>query len=74
MNYDYHDFKYGYCDSSGNDLHCGLWHKEFLFYPRIFNKQLHWFKTVYWRTNYVEDNFEYKTQKQYLFDELRGKN
>lgn len=75
MSYDlnYYD-KRVMTEDDGYPVYYSDWYSEFLFYPRIFNKRLHWFKTVYWRTNYSVNKFEYKTRKQFIIDELRGKN
>lgn len=61
-------------DTNGRMSAYSDWYSEFLFYPRIINKSFHWFETVYWRTDYVNDKFEYKTKKQFIIDELRKKN
>jgi hypothetical protein len=50
------------------------WKKTFLFWPRIIDKKVHWCHTVYSAPDYFRGGFEYKTQKQYIIDELKGKN
>lgn len=58
------------------------WEKKFLIFPRKIDDKWYWLCQMYKQVIFIDvyDNYdmtykvEYKTPKQYLLDELKGKN
>lgn len=55
-------------------MHRGEWKEVFLWAPIIQNYKIYWLCKMYKAANYDEGGYEYKTKRQFIIDELSGKN
>jgi hypothetical protein len=56
------------------ELKYGPWKTVFLWQPKMYKWRVYWLRNMHKRANYVEGGYEYKTHRQFIIDELKGKN
>lgn len=52
----------------------GPWKKVFIFKPVFCNRRIHCFRYMYRAPDYIQGGYIHKTPKQFIIDELKGKN
>ena len=74
MSYEYDDDWFIRIDSMGRRYESGEWQPIFTWTPIIYKWKLYWLCNMYRSADYVRGGYDYKTKKQFIIDELRGKN